>query len=67
LERYVVIHEQNTWWVKHQDRALDSFENREQAEKAALAAADRAARSGKAVSVLIVPPDASQYVRRSTT
>jgi hypothetical protein len=53
--RFVVIQVEDEWLVTYGDRTQIAFTTREQAERSAFEAADVLARSGQAVSVLIMP------------
>ncbi len=53
--RFVVFQVEDEWLVTYGDRRQIAFTSREQAERSAFDAADALARSGQAVSVLIMP------------
>jgi hypothetical protein len=53
--RFVVFQVEDEWLVTYGDRRQIAFATRQEAEKSAFDAADALARSGQAVSVLIMP------------
>jgi hypothetical protein len=53
--RFVVFQVEDEWLVTYGDRRQIAFATRQEAEKSAFDAADALARSGHAVSVLIMP------------
>ena len=55
MERVVILAMDDEWWVTFSDRRQESFETRREAEESAFRAAREAARTGKPVSVLILP------------
>ena len=55
MDRFVVVQVDDEWLVTYGDRSQIAFTSREEAEKAAFAAADALASSGHAASVLILP------------
>ena len=55
MDRFVVVQADDEWLVTYGDRCQIAFTTREEAEKAAFAAADALASSGHAASVLILP------------
>lgn len=58
MERFVVLYDEGEWIVTLQDTQLSSFKTRDEAERVAFRAAEIAAETGLAVSVLLLPSEA---------